>query len=188
MRASKTAGVDNSGAAAATEQRNADSDQQEDSRDSSPPLEGARLSRESQTAGQRKHKRGRSLQRESKKPKRKGSADILNLTRGNKAKAICEIQETRPQLQPLADSHIFVTDEIVTPVPPAGSDCSMLSSFALGRLAPSKANIKAISLAVRNGGGVLMDHITAEALAFVRNHVHLNTDAALCGEYGTPLD
>ena len=60
---------------------------------------------------------------------------------------------------------MFVTDQVVVPVPPRGSNCYVLSSFALGSLAPSKASICASSLAVRNGGSVLMHHIQAALTA-----------------------
>ena len=143
----------------------ADSDSDEgDSRDTFPL--GAHSLRGSKTQKtKKKPKRGRGSKHEKKKGKRGGKADILDLTRGNKTMAIREIQETRPQLQPPAGSRVFVTDEVATPVPPAGSNCCVLSGFALGRPAPSTPAIKAASLAVRNDGDVELTDIQAALTA-----------------------
>ena len=49
---------------------------------------------------------------------------------------------------------MFVADEVVTPVPPVGSNCYVLSGFALSRPTTSKPALQAASLALRKGGDV----------------------------------
>merc|ERR1711998_557955 len=96
-------GADGAPSRKRTHDQNADA---ENSRVSTPP--GARSSRESFGKGKGKRTRGR--KREAKKGNKGGDADILDLTKGSKARAIYEIQETRPQLKPPAHSRIFVTN------------------------------------------------------------------------------
>lgn len=57
---------------------------------------------------------------------------MLVITHGrDKSAAIREIESDRPQKKP-RESFVYVTDEIVLPKPPVGSNCFYLLYFALG--------------------------------------------------------